>query len=577
MLRLRRATALAAEPAAPATPAPVAPPAPAIRPAAEAGLIDQIEQDLHALVGSAKQTSAEIGRAVAEAQASLTGISARTSRLVDETEAANGTAGLVARAAQELSDTSDSISAQIHAAGALLDRVGEAVTRTKARIEQVEACTVEIGTVIDLIASITRQTNLLALNAKIEAGRAGAQGGGFAVVADEVRLLAAQTASAAERIRCSIGRLQTEARDSAAVVADAMGLVQQVGPRFVEVVTAVDEQNASTAELTRSAEAVAAFVAQVVDNAASIDAEARSAAAIRHVADASSHSVDRLVGRFRVVLRGNALGDRRREPRLPVALPATLRLGAERRETRTIDVSRGGFLVSAPEGAPPPVGASVEVETAEFGRVPARVVATSVLGLHLSVAAEPPGHAERVRAVTEALEAENAVLVARVRDAAAEIAAVMEAALDRGALSEAALFDTAYRPVLGSNPPQYLTDAVPVLEAVLAPIQERLLAADPRMTFCAAVDRNGYLPVHNAQYSLPQRPDDPVWNAAHCRNRRIFDDRAGLMAARSTAPVLVQSYLRDMGGGRSIPMKELDAPIRVRGRHWGGFRMAYRH
>jgi methyl-accepting chemotaxis protein len=96
------------------------------------------------------------------------------------------------------------------------------------------------------------------------------------------------------------------------------------------------------------------------------------------------------------------------------------------------------------------------------------------------------------------------------------------------------------------------------------------------MVFCAAVDRNGYLPVHNLVFSKPQRPGDPVWNAANARNRRIFDDRAGLGAARNTRPFLVQAYHRDMGGGVTVLMKEIDAPILVRGRHWGGFRTAYK-
>jgi len=38
----------------------------------------------------------------------------------------------------------------------------------------------------------------------------------------------------------------------------------------------------------------------------------------------------------------------------------------------------------------------------------------------------------------------------------------------------------------------------------------------------------------------------------------------------------VQSYARDMGNGNMVMMREIDVPIRVKGRHWGGFRTAYR-
>jgi methyl-accepting chemotaxis protein len=111
-------------------------------------------------------------------------------------------------------------------------------------------------------------------------------------------------------------------------------------------------------------------------------------------------------------------------------------------------------------------------------------------------------------------------------------------------------------------------------DALFPPVQEAALTMDARIVFCAAVDRNGYLPTHNAKFSQPQGAD-PVWNAAHARNRRIFDDRVGLKAGRSTAPFLLQVYRRDMGGGEYRMMKDLSAPIRVKGRHWGGLRLAY--
>jgi methyl-accepting chemotaxis protein len=103
-----------------------------------------------------------------------------------------------------------------------------------------------------------------------------------------------------------------------------------------------------------------------------------------------------------------------------------------------------------------------------------------------------------------------------------------------------------------------------------------MLESDARMIFCAAVDRNAYLPVHNRKYSFPQRPGEMAWNTANSRNRRIFDDRAGLAAGRNVRPYVIQVYPRDMGNGVTIMMREIDTPIRVFGRHWGGFRSAYK-
>ena len=153
---------------------------------------------------------------------------------------------------------------------------------------------------------------------------------------------------------------------------------------------------------------------------------------------------------------------------------------------------------------------------------------------------------------------------------------MLEQAVTDGRLTREQLFDADYRPIPGTDPQQYETAYLKVFEDLLPAIQEPLLVSDSSMVFCLVIDRNGYIPVHNRKSSQPQRPGDPVWNAANCRNKRIFDDRAGITAARSTRPFVVQSYARDMGGGVTVMMREVDAPIRILGRHWGGLRTAYR-
>ena len=169
---------------------------------------------------------------------------------------------------------------------------------------------------------------------------------------------------------------------------------------------------------------------------------------------------------------------------------------------------------------------------------------------------------------------DDAPFIDYARAQAAKVSATLEAALDQGALSLASLFDRAYVPIPNTRPQQVATSYNDVLDRVLPPIQEPALAFDDRVVFCAAVDINGYLPTHNTKFSRPQS-DDEVWNTANCRNRRIFDDRVGLKAGRSKAPFLLQVYRRDMGGGSFKMMKDLSAPIFVRGQHWGGLRLAY--
>jgi methyl-accepting chemotaxis protein len=164
--------------------------------------------------------------------------------------------------------------------------------------------------------------------------------------------------------------------------------------------------------------------------------------------------------------------------------------------------------------------------------------------------------------------------IAAVQGAAADVAARFEQALAAGQVRLEDLFDTDYRPVRGSDPLQHLTRFTALTDRVLPDVQEPLLDLDPRVAFAAAVDRNGYLPTHNRKFSAPQG-EDPVWNTAHCRNRRVFADRTGLASARNTRPFLLQTYRRDMGGGTFVLMKDVSAPVMVRGRHWGAVRLAY--
>lgn len=169
---------------------------------------------------------------------------------------------------------------------------------------------------------------------------------------------------------------------------------------------------------------------------------------------------------------------------------------------------------------------------------------------------------------------EDRPLIDLIMQAARQLGHGLEASLDRGEISSQDLFSTAYKAVEGSNPPQFTAPFTALTDRLFPTVQEPILDADPRVIFCAAVDRNGYLPTHNRKFSaLPKK--DPVWNAANCRNRRMFNDRVGLAAGQSTAPFLMQIYRRDMGGGEFVMMKDISAPIMVRGRHWGGLRLGY--
>lgn len=174
------------------------------------------------------------------------------------------------------------------------------------------------------------------------------------------------------------------------------------------------------------------------------------------------------------------------------------------------------------------------------------------------------------------VDTEDTPYIRAAQQAAGRVAQLLEDALRTRTIAEADLFDEQYRPIAGSEPAQHMTRYCELADRLFPQVQEPVLALSDKVVFCMSVDRNGYVATHNKRYSQPQRPGDVVWNTAHSRHRRIFDDRTGLASARNTRPFLLQTYRRDMGGGQFVVLKEAAAPVTVNGRHWGAVRLAFR-
>lgn len=160
--------------------------------------------------------------------------------------------------------------------------------------------------------------------------------------------------------------------------------------------------------------------------------------------------------------------------------------------------------------------------------------------------------------------------------ASSEIGKLFANAIANGEIDEADLFDENYIEIPGTQPSQFRTKFLKFTDANFPKIQERILETNSSIVFCAAVDRNGYLPTHNKKFSLEQRQGQTEWNTSNCRNRRIFNDRVGLRAGKNTNGILVQAYRRDMGNGSYVMMKDVSAPIKIGNKYWGGFRIGVR-
>src|SRR6266550_2324595 len=513
------------------------------------GMIRRLERAADSVAGGAEKTAA-----------TLATIRQRTDALTGQSNAAQGTATTFAQAAEKFTRSAEGIVAQVHDAGKLADLAGAAAGEARANVDRLRESSDAIGTVVNLIAQIARQTTLLALNSTIEAARAGEAGRGFAVVATEVKALAVQTQGATEEITRKIEALQKDAAGSAAAVHRISQAIEAIRPVFENVNGAVGD---SATEIDHAAKAAEAHG----ENVAS-------------AGKAVTQFAQKLKSRCAVLLRqGERDGereDRRKHERLPCHLKIDIQTSRGTIEAPVHEISMAGILISGVDAARLPPNESFNATLQDIGACRIRVHEHPKTGARARFEAMNVELAEKIEDALWSIHEENTEFVARAMEAGTALTKIFEDAVATGAISIDDMFDTDYVEISGTNPIQYRTKVLGWADRALPPFQEAFLAKDPRMVFCVMIDRNGYLPVHNNIYSYPQRPGDVAWNTANSRNRRIFNDPAGLAAGRNQRSYLIQSYARDMGNGKTVMMREIDVPVRVNGRHWGGFRTAYK-
>jgi methyl-accepting chemotaxis protein len=568
-----------AMPGAPPQAAPV-PVDPAPERAAEAdsakAILELLELELGAMIRQLERAANSVAGGAEATAATLADIRTRTDALTGRTSAAQSTASTFAEAAQKFTQSAQGIGAQVREAGKLADEASAAAQEARANVDRLRDSTAAIGDVVNLIAQIARQTTLLALNSTIEAARAGAAGKGFAVVATEVKALAVQTQGATEEISRKIDALQRDAAGSADAVHRISQAIEAIRPVFDTVNGAVAQQNATTTEVSGNAASASDFILSVGRSAADIDAATKQAETHgEHVASAGkavTSFAQKLKSRCAVLLRQDERDDRRKTERLP----CHLKLETARGTLPVYEIAMDGVLIGGAEAGRLAAQTVIEGMLEGVGTCRLRVTEQSKAGARAQFVTADAALREKIEDRLWAIHEENTEFVTRAMEAGTALTRIFEQALARGEVGLDALFDTDYVAIAGTDPQQYRTKYLDWADRALPPFQEAFLAREPRMAFCAMVDRNGFLPMHNRIYSHPQRPGDPAWNMANSRNRRIFNDPAGLAAAQNLRPYLVQSYARDMGNGNTVMMREIDVPIRVQGRHWGGFRTAYK-
>ncbi|GAA3254860.1 hypothetical protein GCM10010532_103980 [Dactylosporangium siamense] len=198
------------------------------------------------------------------------------------------------------------ISASAHEAARVAATASALAADVTASVDKLDSSSRQIGEMAQVISGIARQTNLLALNASIEAARAGQQGKGFAVVAGEVKDLAAETARATEDISSRIVAIQSDTSGAVAAITQISGVVTRINDLQTSIASAIEQQTATTAEMSRTITGVAVSSDDATREVAAVAAAARTTtdgvagigAAAGDLTRVSADLQD-LVGRFR--------------------------------------------------------------------------------------------------------------------------------------------------------------------------------------------------------------------------------------------------------------------------------------
>jgi methyl-accepting chemotaxis protein len=171
-------------------------------------------------------------------------------------------------------------------------------------------------------------------------------------------------------------------------------------------------------------------------------------------------------------------------------------------------------------------------------------------------------------------EIDDTPFILKAQEAMRAIQGSIERGLETGEITIDDVFDRDYKLIPGTNPEQFDSRFCAFADRYVQPILDRVKASDDRLIGSAITDVNGYLPTHLSERSHAPGPD-PVWNDAHCRNKRIFMDETTRNAILSEKPAMLATYRMELGDN-FIPVKNVFVPLWVKGRRWGNYELAYR-